>query len=99
MRAGCWSTLNSQLSTINPQLLSQTGKTESGGGLAHFGSGNLLGLAEGLVGGCEDHVFEHLRVARVQSLGIYFDRVNGTVALGDDLYGAAAAGRFNGAVG
>ena len=44
------------------------GQVEAGGDLAHFGGGDFLGLAQGLVGRRQDHVLEQLRVGRVERL-------------------------------
>ena len=63
--------------------------------LAHFRIGNVLGLAERLVGGGQNHVLQQLRVGRIERLRINLDGRDGAVALGDHLDRAAAAGGFD----
>ena len=48
-------------------------QAEARRGLAHFGVGNFLGLAERLVRGGENHVLDDLRVGGIQRLRINLD--------------------------
>ena len=75
-----------------------SGQVESFRGLAHFGGGDFLSLAEGLVCSRQDHVFEQLSIGGVDRLRVDVDSGNGAVAPGNDLDGAAAAGGFDGAL-
>ena len=93
----CVEGVDPQLSTINPQPLGQAGDVEAGGGFAHLGGGDFLGLREGLVGRGQNHVLEQLGVAGIERLGVDLDCVDRTVARGDNLHSAAAAGCFDGA--
>ena len=73
----------------------QARQTESRGDLAHLSSGNLLGLVKRLVGRGQNHVFQELSVGGIERLRVNLDRGKRAVALRQDLYGAAAAGRLD----
>ena len=74
-------------------------QAESGSDFAHFGRRDFFGLAERLVGGGNNHIFEQLSISRVERLRVNFDRGDGSIAAGNDLDGAAAASRFDSALG
>src|ERR1039458_602857 len=77
--------------------LRQSRQGQSRRDFAHFSVGNFLGVAECLVRGGHDHVFEQLCVRRVERLRINFHRGNGAVALGGNFDRSAAAGGLDGA--
>ena len=84
---------------IGIQKLSDTGQAQSGGDFAHFGIINFLGLAERLIRGGENHVFEQLRVGWIERLRVNFDGRNAAVAFGGDFDRSSATGRFDSALG
>ena len=55
-------------------------QAEAGGGFAHFGVGNFLGLRQRLVGRQQNHVFDDLRVGRIERSRINFDGGDRAVA-------------------
>src|ERR1039457_482720 len=77
--------------------LRQSRQVQSRRDFAHFGVGNFLGLAECLVRGGHDHVFEQLCARRIGRLRLNFHRGNGRVSLGGKFDRAAAAGGLDGA--
>src|SRR5688572_25079878 len=59
--------------------------------LAHFRVGNFLGLADGVIDRADQHLFQNLRIIRIEGGGINLDGGNVAVAFGRDFDSAAAA--------
>ena len=80
---------------LNLLLSHHPREIEAGGGFAHFGVGDFLGLSQRMIGGGENHVLEQLRIRGVDRLWINFDGTEAAVAFCRDLDRAAAAGGFD----